>query len=136
MLNKLLRFVKAYDMIQSGDCVTCAVSGGADSMALLFAMYLLSSKLGIRLSAAHFNHHLRGAESDRDEAFVRQFCTGYDIPLFTGEASVSAGKKGMRMLQERPGMPFLIPFPERSQLRIQPMITLKRFSCIWSAEQD
>lgn len=95
MENKLLHFVKAYDMIHAGDSVTCAVSGGADSMALLFAMYLLAPKLGIRLSAAHFNHHLRGAESDRDAAFVREFCAGYHIPLLTGEKNVSAGKKGL-----------------------------------------
>lgn len=95
MLNKLSRFVKAYDMICAGDCVTCAVSGGADSMALLFALYLLSQKMDIHLSAAHFNHHLRGTESDRDEAFVRDFCAGYQIPFFAGGEFVSAGEKGL-----------------------------------------
>ncbi|MBR4304066.1 MAG: hypothetical protein IKT81_01910, partial [Clostridia bacterium] len=42
----------------------------------------LSAKL--KLTAAHFNHHLRGAESDRDEAFVRDFCAGYGIELAVG----------------------------------------------------
>ena len=68
MLNKLTAFVRRYEMLQPGDHVVCAVSGGADSMALLWAMYLLRDKLEIQLSAAHFNHRLRGAESDRDEA--------------------------------------------------------------------
>ena len=81
MLNKLLSFVRQYHMIQPGDRVICAVSGGADSVALLFAMYLLREKLEIELCAAHYNHKLRGAESDRDEAFVRDFCAGYQIPL-------------------------------------------------------
>ena len=45
MLNKLQQFVRAYDMIRSGDHIICAVSGGADSMALLFGMYLLREKL-------------------------------------------------------------------------------------------
>ncbi len=95
MLNKLQAFVRKYQMLQPGDHLVCGVSGGADSMALLWAFYLLKDKLKIRLSAAHFNHKLRGRESDRDEGFVRDFCDGYDIPLFCGEKEVVAGPKGL-----------------------------------------
>ncbi len=95
MLNKLLELMRRYRMVQPGDRVICAVSGGADSMALLWAMYLMKDKLGIELCAAHFNHGLRGEESDRDEKFVRDFCQGYDIPLFVGAETVVAGKKGL-----------------------------------------
>ncbi len=95
MLNKLLKHLRRYDMVAPGDHVICAVSGGADSVALLFGMYLLREKLGITLSAAHFNHQLRGEESDRDEQFAREFCGRYDIPLFVGSAQVVAGKKGL-----------------------------------------
>jgi len=95
MLTKLLSQLREYDMVQPGDAVVCAVSGGADSVAMLFALYLLREKLGITLSAAHFNHRLRGAESDRDEAFVRDFCQGYGIPLTVGSGDVIPGKKGL-----------------------------------------
>lgn len=95
MLNRLLKQLRQYDMVVPGDHVICAVSGGADSVALLFGMYLLREKLSITLSAVHFNHHLRGEESDRDEAFVRDFCSRYDIPLSVGSAQVVAGKKGL-----------------------------------------
>lgn len=95
MLNKLLKHLRQYNMIAKGDHVVCAVSGGADSVALLFGMYLLREKLGITLSAAHFNHHLRGEESDRDEQFVREFCGRYDISLSVGSAQVVSGKKGL-----------------------------------------
>ena len=95
MRNKLLRMIRQYDMMAPGDTVICAVSGGADSVALLFALYLLKDKLDIRLEAAHFNHHLRGEESDGDEAFVRKFCGRYDIPLHVGSAEVCPGKKGL-----------------------------------------
>ena len=95
MLDKLLSTIRRYDLVAAGDTVICAVSGGADSTALLLAMYLLREKLDIRLQAAHFNHNLRGAESDADEAFVRDLCARYDIPLSVGSAQVTAGKKGL-----------------------------------------
>ncbi len=95
MLNKLLKFIRQYHLIDAGDKVVCAVSGGADSVALLFSLYLLQEKLGFTLSAAHFNHHLRGEESNQDEAFVRSLCDRYNIELFVGSANVITGKKGL-----------------------------------------
>lgn len=95
MLNELLRFIRRYDMIESGDTVVCAVSGGADSMALLWAFYLLKDKLQIHLECAHFNHGLRGAESDAEQAFVEDFCKGLQIPCHIGSGQVKAGKKGL-----------------------------------------
>ena len=95
MLNKLLTLIRRYEMIQPGDRVICAVSGGADSVALLLAMYLLKEKLDIQLEAAHFHHKLRAEESDRDEAFVRQLCQHYDVTLHVGAEEVKPGKKGL-----------------------------------------
>ena len=95
MLNKLLAMIRRYAMMAPGDRVAVAVSGGADSVALLFALYLLKEKLDIQLEAVHFNHGLRGEESDADEVFVRQLCERYDIPLHVGRDRVTAGKKGL-----------------------------------------
>ncbi len=95
MLIKLQAFIRRYGLVKPGDRIVCAVSGGADSMALLWAMYLLKDSLKIELDAAHFNHGLRGEESDRDEAFVRKFCEDYQIPLSVGNGAVVPGKKGL-----------------------------------------
>lgn len=111
MLNKLENFLRRYEMIEAGDRIICAVSGGADSMALLWAMYLLKEKLDIQLSAAHFNHHLRGEESDRDEQFVRDFCDGYGIPLFVGSGEITAGKKGLEAAARDARYAFLRSLP-------------------------
>ena len=85
MLNKLRSFVKRYGLILPGDRGTVALSGGKDSVALLFALYLLKDEWSISLEAAHFNHHLRSEESDRDECFVGDLCSRFDIPLTVGE---------------------------------------------------
>lgn len=111
MLNKLWAFIRQHEMIARGDTVICAVSGGADSMALLFALYLLKEKLGIRLEAAHFNHNLRGAESDGDEAFVREFCARYEIELFVGAGVVMAGEKGLEAAAREARYAFLHTLP-------------------------
>ena len=111
MLNKLKAFAGEHAMLCPGDPVVCAVSGGADSMALLWAMYLLKDTLGITLSAAHFNHHLRGEESDRDEAFVRDFCAGYQIPLTVGSGQVIAGEKGLEAAAREARYAFLRTLP-------------------------
>ena len=95
MLNKVSSFIRTNTLIQPGDRVICAVSGGADSIALLWALYLLKEKLSITVEAAHFNHRLRAEESDRDQQFVEEFCKQYDIPLHLGAGNVSAGEKGL-----------------------------------------
>lgn len=111
MLNDILAFAQEYEMLPRGTRLVCAVSGGADSMALLWAMYLLKDKLGITLSAAHFNHGLRGAESDRDEAFVRDFCRNYSIPLTVGRGTVVPGEKGLEAAAREARYAFFATLP-------------------------
>lgn len=111
MLNKLVSFVRRYGMVQPGDRVVCALSGGADSVALTFAMYLLKEKLHIHVEAAHFNHHLRGEESNRDEDFVKDFCSRYDIPLHLGQGNVQPGKKGLEAAAREARYAFLDTLP-------------------------
>ena len=103
MLRQIERFIREQDLIPPGSAVLCAVSGGADSVAMLHILYRLRDKLRFRLAAAHYNHRLRGAESDRDQRFVEQFvqlCCGRHrrgdgtvrpaVPLYIGSGDVSA----------------------------------------------
>ena len=111
MLNKLLKFIRQENLLEPGDRVTCAVSGGADSMALLFGLYLLRQKLGITLEAAHFNHRLRGEESERDARFVSDFCRDYQIPLHMGAGTITPGKKGLEAAAREARYGFLESLP-------------------------
>lgn len=111
MLNKLLELIRRYGLISPGDRVICAVSGGTDSVALLVALYLLRENLGITLEAAHFNHRLRGEESDGDEAFVKALCDRYEIPLHLGSGQIVPGKKGLEAAAREARYAFLRGLP-------------------------
>lgn len=97
MVNKIGQTIEKFNMVNRGDTVCCAVSGGADSTALLLALCGLSERFGIRVTAAHVNHLLRGAESDRDEAFCRELCQRLGVPLtvFREDAAAFARSRGL-----------------------------------------
>ena len=82
MIEKIiLDTVSEYSLFKKGDIVTVALSGGADSVALLYALNQLKDKLGITLKAVHLNHQIRGDEALRDENFAKDFCGNLNIPL-------------------------------------------------------
>ena len=74
MIEKVKLTIQKHNMLSAGDSVCVALSGGADSVALLLVLYELSAELDFSLSAVHVNHLLRGEESDRDENFCRDLC--------------------------------------------------------------
>lgn len=92
MEDKIRELLARYEMLKSGDNVVAAVSGGADSMALLNVLYNLRGELGITLYACHINHNLRGAESLRDEQFVRDFCGEHGIELTVYSVEIKPDK--------------------------------------------
>ena len=75
--RKVEKYINEKELFGFNDKLIVALSGGADSVALL--RILLS--LGYNCVAAHCNFHLRGQESDRDEAFVRKLCAELSVPL-------------------------------------------------------
>lgn len=81
MLDKILSFIKKFNMIPPGSAVVCGLSGGADSVCLLTSLFMLREKLNINIEALHVNHCIRGEESDRDEQFCRDLCAKLDIPF-------------------------------------------------------
>ena len=98
MINKIIDFVKKYNMINNGEYVVCGLSGGADSVCLLLSMQELSRIIGFSVEALHVNHSIRGDESDRDENFCRELCNKLnikfnavrcDVPKYARENSLS-----------------------------------------------
>ena len=77
MKKKVADFIGKHGLLSREGLHLVALSGGADSVALL----LILKDLGYRIEAAHCNFHLRGEESNRDEAFVKKLCQEQNIPL-------------------------------------------------------
>ncbi|MEG2144737.1 MAG: tRNA lysidine(34) synthetase TilS, partial [Oscillospiraceae bacterium] len=93
MQNKVLEAIEKYKLINLGDSVTVALSGGADSVALLLVLLKLQEKLGISIDACHVNHNLRGEEAKRDEAFCKELCEEKNVKLFIKSVDVLAYAK-------------------------------------------
>lgn len=72
LAESVLHFVRERELLRAGDRLAIAVSGGADSVALLCVMLELRDEIGTVVTVAHLNHGLRGAESEADEEFVRK----------------------------------------------------------------
>lgn len=96
-MKQVTEFADKYGMLPSGGAVICAVSGGADSVCLLHILKEIAAERGFELYAVHFNHCLRGEESDRDERFVRELCRELDVELFcrSGDVNGYAEEKGV-----------------------------------------
>ncbi|PIS07381.1 tRNA lysidine(34) synthetase TilS [Candidatus Berkelbacteria bacterium CG10_big_fil_rev_8_21_14_0_10_43_13] len=84
--GKVYKEIIKDSLILSGEKIAVAVSGGADSICLLSVLLELKDKLGIQISAVHFNHRLRGSESDMDEKFVADFCRERGIDCIVDRA--------------------------------------------------
>lgn len=86
-----LTLIRDKQMLNAREGVLAAVSGGADSLALLHLLCGLKEELALgEIAAAHIHHGLRGAEADRDEAAVRAFCEQQGVRLFVCHADVAA----------------------------------------------
>ena len=86
----VLEQLRELDCVLPGQTVCCALSGGADSVCLLQCLLELRQRLGITVTAVHVNHHLRGAESDRDAQFCRRLCAALGVYLTVLDVNAAA----------------------------------------------
>ena len=92
--------LRIHHMVQNGDALLVAVSGGADSVALVDILRALAPKFSLRLAIAHLNHCLRQNESDRDEAFVADLAQQFELPFHVGRQDVRRFQEQHRLSLE------------------------------------
>ena len=81
VLHRVVKTIRSNGLVERGQHLLVAVSGGPDSVALLSLLHRLRSSWALTLTAVHFNYKLRGAESDEDQEFVAVLCRELEIPL-------------------------------------------------------
>jgi tRNA(Ile)-lysidine synthetase-like protein len=89
LTERVLSHIRRQDLLSAGDRVGVAVSGGIDSVALLRLLLELRQELGTVVSVVHFNHKLRGVESDGDQEFVASLAREFDLEFFVDGEDVA-----------------------------------------------
>jgi len=100
VLQPLLNYIRERQLIRAGERIGIAVSGGADSVALLRAMLELRDELGVVLSVVHFNHGIRGAEADADAQFVARLSKEHRLPINQSSGDVPFFAKKWKLSTE------------------------------------
>lgn len=101
MLERVRKTITRYNMLPAGARVAVAVSGGPDSVCLLQILTGLAAEYGIGLSVAHFNHKLRGEESDADERLVAALAASLGLPFYRAEGDVASVKDNLEQAARR-----------------------------------
>lgn len=95
--EKIIRFIETNKLIVKGERILVAFSGGPDSVFALQFLKKFQNKYKIEISAVHFNHQLRGDESDIDEQFSKQFCEKLGVKLFNTKLDVKKLAKAKKL---------------------------------------
>jgi tRNA(Ile)-lysidine synthase len=102
MINKVLNYVKEYQMIEAGDMVVAGISGGADSVCLLFVLLEIRKKIPFTLRAVHVNHKIR-PDASEDADYVRDLCKRQGVPFHLVEEDVEGRAKEYGISTEEAG---------------------------------
>lgn len=103
MYRKVREYIKTWQMLGREDKVIAGISGGADSICLLFMLLKLKEEIGFHIAAVHVHHGLRKETADRDEAYVRSVCTKEHVELFVYREDVKRYAKEHGLTKEEAG---------------------------------
>ncbi|MDV4150262.1 tRNA lysidine(34) synthetase TilS [Clostridium sp. AL.422] len=103
MINKVKAFIIENNLIQIGDRILVALSGGPDSVCLLNVLYELREDFNIEIAAAHVNHMLRGEEAFKDEEYARNICKNLNVKFFSTRIDINEVSKQKGISHELAG---------------------------------
>ena len=88
MIEEVLKTIEQYNLIEDGDKIVLAVSGGPDSIAMLDILRQLRDEIKFEIYVVHINHNIRGKDADEDEEYVKKYCENYNIKCFSKKIDV------------------------------------------------
>ncbi len=103
LLSRAKDYIDAHHMFKGKEHVVAGISGGADSMCLLFVLLKLRDLYDLDITAVHINHMLRGKDADGDMEFVEEFCYKNDVPILTYKADIKSIAKSRGLGEEETG---------------------------------
>ncbi len=103
MFKKVMEYTKQFHMIERGDRIVVGVSGGADSVCLLYVLHKLIPVYSMELIAVHINHGIRGEEANRDQLYVSELCKSLGIPFFHFTYNVKEFAERCNLTEEEAG---------------------------------
>ena len=103
MIETVMNNIMENNLIEKNENIVVAVSGGADSMALLYALIEIRSVLDFNIIIAHVNHGVRGEDADSDQEFVRQKSIEMELPFYTINVDMNAYAKEQKISSEEAG---------------------------------
>jgi tRNA(Ile)-lysidine synthase len=96
-IHRFRAFSETHQLLTKGDHILAAVSGGADSVALLFLLLDVVSDLELTIGIAHVNHGLRGKAADRDNQFVNKLADNHQLPFYSVQEDVHSYAKQRKL---------------------------------------
>ncbi len=103
MKQVVKKTIDKYQLIDRFDKIVVGVSGGHDSMTLLYVLESLKHELEFEISVAHINHGIRGIEADGDEEYVKNICKDLEIPFYSLKANMDEYAKEHKLTSEEAG---------------------------------
>ncbi|MBR6302549.1 MAG: tRNA lysidine(34) synthetase TilS, partial [Lachnospiraceae bacterium] len=118
LIKKVASFSEAKNLISAGDTIIAGVSGGADSVCLLFLLCEFRKALNLKLCAVHINHGIRKTAS-RDADFVRELCEKWDVSFYLYEKDIPSLSKAWGVSEEEAGRRIRYEAFEETALKLE-----------------
>ena len=105
-IEEVYDYISEYGLLEKGDGIVAGVSGGADSIAMLTALYELSERLSLRIAVCHINHCLRGNAADEDEQYVKEYSEKLQLPFYAFSEDIRKLAETEGLTEEEAGRKF------------------------------
>ena len=113
MKNKILNIIREYDLIQEEDQIVVGLSGGPDSMALLYVLLDIREEIDFGIHIAHVNHGIRGEDALADEKFVEGLAEKLNLPYYSKTVNMNRYAKKLGISSEEAGRKLRYGFLEK-----------------------